>query len=60
MSLLLGHGSKVVTVLHSMTQTFIFMEMIRGSNPASPHSSSEQTLAAGGGRGPEVPPGTAE
>ena len=46
--------------LHGMTGTLILKEMIREPNPVSPHSSCEQALAAGGGRGPEVPPGTAE
>ena len=50
----------MVTALHGITGTLIFTEMIRGPNPVSPHSSCEQALAAGGGRGPEVPPGTAE
>ena len=50
----------MVTALHGITGTLIFTEMIRGPNPVSPHSSSEEVQAAGGGRGPEVPPEAAE
>ena len=60
MSLLLSHASNMVTALHGITGTLIFTEMIRGPNPVSPHSSSEEAQAAGGGRGPEVPPEAAE
>ena len=47
----------MATVLHGMSGTLIFIEMIRGPNPLS---LTEQAQAAGGDRGPEVSPGTAE
>ena len=48
---------RMVTVLHGMSGTLIFTEMIRGPNPLS---HTEQAQAAGCGRGPEVSPGRAE